>query len=110
MKFLCLAYGDEAGWNGLSDEEKKDALAQDKVIQDRGNLMSAVQPAVTAVRNWYNNLQVTEGIDKNQGLPLAGFSVIEAANVEEVIGLVANTPCARANGVIEIRQLWNTSS
>lgn len=110
MKFLCLAYGDEAGWNGLSEQEKKDALAQDKVIQDRGNFVSAVQPTVTAVRNWDNKLQVTAGIDETHGLPLAGFSVIDAANVEEVIALVANTPCARANGVIEIRQLWNTNS
>ncbi|ALS76452.1 hypothetical protein AUC31_15135 [Planococcus rifietoensis] len=110
MKFLCLAYGDEAGWNGLSDSEKKETLAQDKVIEERGNLMSAVQPTVTAVRNWDQKLHVTEGIEETHDLPLAGFSIIEAANVEEVIALVANTPCARANGVIEIRQLWNTSS
>ena len=108
MKFLCLAYGDEAGWNGLNDSEKKEVLAQDKVIQERGNLMSAVQPKVTAVRNWNKNLKVTEGTDEHHGLPLAGFSVIEAENVEEVVDLVANTPCARANGVIEIRPFWNT--
>lgn len=110
MKYLCLAYGDEAGWNGLSEKERKDALAQDKVIQERGNLVSAVQPTVTAVRNWDQKLQVTERADETHGLPLAGFSIIEAANIEEVIALVANTPCARASGVIEIRQLWNTSS
>lgn len=110
MKYLCLAYGDEVGWTGLSEKERKDALAQDKVIQERGNLVSAVQPAMTAVRNWDNKLQVTEGIEETHGLPLAGFSIIEAANVEEVINLVADTPCARANGVIEIRQLWNTGS
>ncbi|WP_273851838.1 YciI family protein [Guptibacillus spartinae] len=110
MKFLCLAYGDETGWNGLNDSEKKEVLAQDKVIQERGNLMSAVQPKVTAVRNWDKNLQVTEGTEVHHGLPLAGFSVIEAENVEEVVDLVANTPCARANGVIEIRPFWNTGS
>ena len=38
-----------------------------------------------------------------QALPLAGFSVIEAENVEEVVKLVSNTPCARARGFIEIR-------
>ncbi|MBN9463509.1 MAG: hypothetical protein J0H00_20050 [Burkholderiales bacterium] len=52
MKFLCLAYGDEAGWNSLSEEEKREALAQDAVIRDRGDLMSAVQGTVTSVRNW----------------------------------------------------------
>jgi len=107
MKFLCLAYGDEAGWNSLSEEERREALAQDAVIRSRGNLMSAVQRAVTSVRNWDQNLQVNNEPFARNELPLAGFSVIEAENVEEVIELVSNTPCARARGVIEIRPFWN---
>lgn len=107
MKFLCLAYGDEAGWNSLSEEEKREALAQDAMIRDRGNLMSAVQGTVTSVRNWGGNLEVgNEPFARNE-LPLAGFSVIEARSVDEVIELVSNTPCARARGVIEIRPFWN---
>jgi len=107
MKFLCLAYGDEAGWNSLSEEERREALAQDAVIRSRGNLMSAVQRAVTSVKNWDQNLQVNNEPFARNELPLAGFSVIEAENVEEVIELVSNTPCARARGVIEIRPFWN---
>ena len=109
MKFLCLAYGDEAGWNSLSGEERREALAQDAVIRSRGNLMSAVQRAVTSVKNWDQNLQVNNEPFARNELPLAGFSVIEAENVEEVIELVSNTPCARARGVIEIRPFWNHS-
>ena len=107
MKFLCLAYGDEAGWNSLSEEERREALAQDAVIRSRGNLMSAVQRAVTSVKNWDQNLRVNNEPFARNELPLAGFSVIEAENVEEVIELVSNTPCARARGVIEIRPFWN---
>ena len=105
MKFLCLAYGDEDGWLTLSREEQREVLAQDAVIRDRGNPMSAVQGAVTSVRNWDRKLEVTEGPSARNALPLAGFSVIEAQNVEEVVALVSNTPCARAKGVIEIRRL-----
>lgn len=107
MKFLCLAYGDEAGWNSLSEEEQREALAQDAVIRDRGNLMSAVRGTVTSVRNWGGNLQVDNEPFARNELPLAGFSVIEAGNIDEVIELVSNTPCARARGVIEIRPFWN---
>lgn len=106
MKFLCLAYGDEAGWNTLSEDEKQEVLAQDAVIRDRGNLMSAVKPNVTTVRNWDGNLEVTEAAFSLPALPLAGFSVIEADSVDEVIGLVKNTPCARARGAIEILPFW----
>jgi hypothetical protein len=107
MKFLCLAYGNEDGWNSLSQSEKQEVLASDAVIRDRGNLMSAVQPKVTSVRNWYRNLEITEEPFTQQNLPLAGFSVIEAESLKEVIELVSNTPCARARGVIEIRPFWD---
>jgi hypothetical protein len=107
MKFLCLAYGDEAGWNSLSEEEKREVLAQDAAIRGRGNLMSAVQRTVTSVRNWDGNLEFSNEPFARHELPLAGFSVIEAENVEEVIKLVSNTPCARARGVIEIRPFWD---
>jgi len=107
MKFLCLAYGDEEGWNLLTEAEKQEVLAQDAVIRDRGNLMSAVQSKVKSVRNWDKNLEVSNEPYAIHKLPLAGFSVIEAENVKEVIALVSNTPCARAKGVIEIFPFWD---
>lgn len=106
MKFLCLAYGDEDGWESLNDSEKRDALAKDAAIKDKGNLMSAVQPNVVCVRNWDKQVEVTPAPYALHTLPLAGFSIIEASSPKEVVDLVANTPCARARGVIEIRPLW----
>jgi hypothetical protein len=104
MKFLCLAYGDEDGRNALNADEKQAVLAQDVMIRNRGDLMAAVHTRVTAVRNWDGKLEVTSTPYAQHPLPLAGFSVIEAGSLDEVIELVANTPCARARGVIEIRQ------
>ncbi|MEJ2653327.1 MAG: YciI family protein [Gammaproteobacteria bacterium] len=107
MKFLCLAFGDEDGWNSLSENEKQEVLAQDEVIRNRGNLMTAIKQEVTTVKNWDKNLEVENSATARGGLPLAGFSVIEANNVEEVITMVSNTPCARAKGYIEIRPFWD---
>ena len=109
MKFLCLAYGDEDGWNSLSESEQQEVLAQDAVILDRGNLMAAVQTKVTSVKNWDENLEVTDEPWAQPPLPLAGFSVIEAESLEEVIELVKNTPCPRARGFVEIRPLADLS-
>jgi hypothetical protein len=53
---------------------------------------------------------VTDEAYAQHQLPLAGFSVIEAESLDEVIALVSNTPCARARGFIEIRPFWDTSS
>jgi len=62
------------------------------------------------VRNWDKSLEIAEGALVHHDLPLAGFSVIEAESLDEVIELVSNTPCARARGVIEIRSLWDFGS
>jgi hypothetical protein len=35
-------------------------------------------------------------------LPLAGFAIIEAADMAEAIRLVAKSPCAVAHGTVEV--------
>jgi hypothetical protein len=105
MKYLCLAYGDENDWKALTKEQQETLLAQDEVLRKRGVLMAAVQTAVTTVRAWDGNPTITAGSIASSNVPLAGFSIIEAADVEGVVRLVSGTPCARAKGAIEIRQI-----
>lgn len=105
MKFLCLAYGSEEDWNRLTPGEQRELLAQDEVVRGRGALMAAVQPTVSTVRAPDGTPTVTEGAFADPRVPLAGFSIIEAASVDEVVRLVADTPCARAGGAIEIRPI-----
>lgn len=99
MKFLCLAYGDEAGWNSLSEGEQQEVLSNDKAIKDRGDLMSAVQPKVTTVKNWDKQLEITDESTAKHGLPLAGFSVIEADSIGQVIELVKNLRALEQKGL-----------
>ena len=35
-------------------------------------------------------------------LPIAGFAIIEAADIEDAIKLVSMVPCAGAHGVVEV--------
>jgi hypothetical protein len=105
MKFLCLAYGDEKDWKALSKEEQDELLKQDEVIRKRGALMAAVQSDVATVRAWDGMPNASDGAFADSGVPLAGFSIIDADSLEEVIQLVAGTPCARAKGAIEIRPI-----
>jgi hypothetical protein len=105
MKFLCLAYGDSKDWNALSREQQNEFLRQDEALRRRGALMAAVQPDVVTVSAWNGVPQTANGSFAESNIPLAGFSVIEANSVEEVVQLVAGTPCARAKGAIEIRPI-----
>lgn len=105
MKFLCLAYGDERAWNELSKSEQEALLAQDEVLRKRGDLVAAVEPNATVVRAWAGAPQTTEGPFGASFLPLAGFSIVEAASLDEAVQLVSKTPCARAKGAIELRPI-----
>ncbi len=106
MKFLCLAYGDEKDWKTLSKSEQDALLAQDEVLRKRGDIVAAVQSAATTtVRAWDGTPNVVQGAAADSGLPLAGFGIIEAADLNEAVKLVANTPCARAKGRVELRPI-----
>jgi hypothetical protein len=105
MKYLCLAYGDERAWNDLSKDEQAALLAQDEQLRRRGDTVAAVEPASTVVRAWDGNPQTTDGPFGASFLPLAGFSIIEAANLDEAVRLVSKTPCARARGAVELRPI-----
>ena len=105
MKFLCLAYGAEADWRALSADEQAALLGQDDVLRERGDLVAAVESAATTVRAPHGDPHVTPQAFAESRLPLAGFSIIEAANIEEAVRLVAGTPCARAGGAVELRAI-----
>jgi hypothetical protein len=105
MKYLCLAYGSEQDWKALTRSEQDALLAQDDVLRKRGDLVAAVEPQIATVRTWDETPITTDASFADLKLPLAGFSVIEAADLDEVVQLVAQTPCARAKGAIEIRPI-----
>jgi hypothetical protein len=105
MQYLCLAYGSEKDWKALRDDEQDALLAQDEVLRQRGALVAAVDLHVKTVRSPAGIPISTDGAFAKSGAPLAGFCILEARDLEEAIDLVAQTPCARANGAIELRPI-----
>src|SRR5687768_1391898 len=101
MKFLCLAYGDEKDWKALSKSEQDKLLAQDEVLRKRGGFVAPVR-AATTVRAPNGEVVTRSGPFAEAKLPLAGFSLIDAMDLNEAIQLVSNTPCARAGGAVEV--------
>ena len=57
----------------------------------------------TQVRNHGDRgVQTTRGAFLRSDLPIAGFAVIEARDLDEAVALVAKAPCAVADGVVEV--------
>lgn len=109
MKFLCLAYGNEEDWVALSEEQQRALLAQDEVLRKRGALI-AVLGEPTVVRAWEGTPKTTTTPFAQGDAPLVGFSIVEADSLDEVVRLVAGTPCAVARGAIEVRPLVEDDS
>jgi hypothetical protein len=96
-----LAYQDQKDWNALTESEQDALLAQDDVLRHCGSRRAG--------RNHSPRLgrlaRHSHGPYAATSLPLAGFGIIEAADLNEAIELVAGTPCARAKGVVELRSI-----
>jgi len=88
MKYLCLAYGDENDWKQLSKDEQEALLKQDEVLRQRGDLVAAVDRAATTVKAWDGVPQTTDGGFAESRVPLAGFAIIDAPDLERAIELV----------------------
>lgn len=101
-KFITIGYGDSAGYERTDPAVRDAAHAHDAQLVASGVLMGIAGDPVQ-VRNHGN-----AGIETNQqpflrsDMPVAGFAVIEAADMDEAIRLVAGSPCAVADGVIEV--------
>ena len=105
MKYLCLVYGDEEKLEGFDDEE---CVAYDAKLRASGHCAAseALQPVRTAttVRVRNGKRTVTDGPFAETKEQLAGFYLVEAADVDEAIEIASKIPPARV-GSIEIRPI-----
>ena len=103
MKYLCLVYVDEKRLDELPDE---DCVAYDAAIRKSGHCLASealesVQTATT-VRMRNGKATITDGPFAETKEQLAGFYMIEVANLDEAIQLASKIPPARV-GSIEVR-------
>jgi len=101
MRYLCLAYGDGKDFEILSPSDQQKLFDQDELIRKRGGLMATVRPATT-VHSANGRVVTRPGPFAVGRAPLAGFSLIDAKDLDEVIELVSKPPCAVAGGAIEV--------
>jgi hypothetical protein len=108
-KFITIGYGDEDGYQRTAESVRNAAHAQDARLRASGALIG-VAGTPTQVRNHDDaGVQLTEGPFLRSGLPIAGFAVIEARDLQEAIALVSKSPCAVAQGVVEVWPLEEMS-
>lgn len=110
MKFICLGYLDESSWASKSEDERQrfmnecfdyhDALVREGHILG-GEALDSARNAVT-LRMQDGAVQVTDGPYAETKELLAGFTLLEARDLDHAIELLSKHPGVKA-GPFEIR-------
>jgi hypothetical protein len=101
-RFLTIGYGDRAGYDRTPQAVRDAAHAQDAKLQSQGAVIGMAGPPVQVRNPDAAGLDTRDGPFMTSALPVAGFAVIEAANLAEAIEKVSTVPCAVAHGVVEV--------
>jgi hypothetical protein len=101
-RYLTIGYGDQAGYDG-TPQEVRDAAHEHDAKLVRAGAITAILGEPVRVTNRHDRGTVTEvGAFMRSDMPVAGFSLIEAASLDEAVAMVSKTPCAVADGVVEV--------
>jgi hypothetical protein len=101
-KFVTIGYGDRAGYERTAPEIRSSAHARDEELRKRGALMGIAGRPVQVRNPDAAGVQTASGPFMSSPLPVAGFAVIDAADLSEAILMVSRVPCAVAHGVVEV--------
>jgi len=115
VKYLLLAYGEEAQWDALSEREQAAVGAEcrpyDTELRQSGRVvaMGSLAPTrmTTAIRTRNGRLLTTDGPFVETKEQLGGFLIIEARDLNEAIRVASRHPAAllneRLGWVVELR-------
>ena len=101
-RFITIGYGDEAGYQRTAPAIRDAAHAHDGEIKRHGALVGTAGEPVQVRNPEAKGVRIEEAAFMSSPLPVAGFAVIEAADIFEAIELVSRSPCAVAHGVVEV--------
>lgn len=100
--FITVGYGDQDGYDRTDASVRDDAHAHDDRLCENGARMGVAGTPVQVRNHNAAGTETTQGPFMRSSLPVAGFSMIDAANLEEAVRMAAGTPCAVAHGVVEV--------
>ncbi|KQW34820.1 MULTISPECIES: YciI family protein [unclassified Ensifer] len=101
-KFITIGYGDPADYDRTPKSARDAAHAQDAKLRSDGAVMGIAGEPVQVRNPDAHGVETRDGPFMSSALPIAGFAIIEAADLSEAIKKVSCVPCAVAHGVVEV--------
>jgi hypothetical protein len=100
--FVTIGFGDRADYERTAPEIRASAHARVEEFLKRGALMGIAGHPVQIRNPDVAGVQTVSGSFMASPLPVAGFAVIEAADIAEAISMVSQVSCAVAHRVVEV--------
>ena len=112
MKYILLIYGDEKGWQSMSQEEMQKVYAGHRAYGEamtKAGVMrggSELKPVSTATTVRFTNSKpaTLDGPFAETKEQLAGYYIIETDNLESALDWAGKMP-GMTNGAVEVRPL-----
>jgi hypothetical protein len=101
-RFVTIGYGDEVGYEDTAAEVRDAAHAHDARLGLEAVTMGIAGTPVQVRNHDAAGVQTREGPFLRSSLPVAGFAVIEADSLADAVDIASRTPCAVAQGVVEV--------
>ena len=101
-KFITVGYGDKKGYDRTDSAVRDAAHAHDARLKDAGALIGIAGDPVQVRNHDDFGVKTVAGSYMHSTLPIAGFAVIEAKDLQAAIALASKAPCAVAHGVVEV--------
>jgi hypothetical protein len=101
-QFVTIGYGDRAGYDATDPAVRDAAHQHDDKLLAAGAVMGIAGEPVQVRNHDGNGVEAVTGAFLRADLPVAGFALIEADDLDEAIRLASGSPCAVAHGVIEV--------
>ena len=113
MKYLLMAYVNEAAWPKMTKDEQEQGMAAytayREALTTAGVLAGSnrLQPSSTAttVRLANGKSQVLDGPFVESKEQLGGYFLIDVADLDAAVSWAARCP-ATSHGVVEVRPVW----
>ena len=114
MKYILMAYVNEAGWPKLTKAEQEQGIAAymaySEALTKAGALAGSnrLQPSssATTVRIENGKSQVLDGPYADSKEQLGGYYLIDVPDLDAAISWAARCPAA-GHGIVEVRPIWS---
>ena len=101
-RFITIGYGDREGYDRTDATVRDAAHTHDARLASQGVEMGIAGSPVQVRNHDGAGVTTEDGPYLSSSLPVAGFAVIEAASLADAVDIASKSPCAVAQGVIEV--------